>query len=44
VGICVFVMNSLVSARFWWFSKKKTPKRTWFCAGISSVRYALQTW
>jgi len=22
---------------------KKTPKRTWLCAGISLVRYALQT-
>jgi len=25
------------------FRKKKTPKRTWLCAGISPVRYALQT-
>jgi len=33
-------MNSLVSARFWEFSEKKTPKRTWLCAGISPVRYA----
>jgi len=23
--------------------RKKTPKRTWLCAGISLVRYALQT-
>ena len=23
--------------------RKKTPKRTWLCAGISPVRYALQT-
>ena len=23
--------------------RKKTPKRTWLCAGISAVRYALQT-
>jgi len=22
---------------------KKTPKRTWLCAGISLVRYVLQT-
>jgi len=26
------------------FSQKKTPKHTWLCAGISLVRYALQTW
>jgi len=25
------------------FRKKKTPKRTWLCAGISPVWYALQT-
>jgi len=25
------------------FRKKKTPKRTWLCTGISPVRYALQT-
>jgi len=30
------------SARFRDF-RKKTPKRTWLCAGISPVRYALQT-
>jgi len=24
--------------------REKTPKRTWLCAGISLVRYALQTW
>jgi len=24
--------------------RKKTPKRTWLCVGISPVRYALQTW
>jgi len=23
--------------------QKKTPKRTWICAGISPVQYALQT-
>jgi len=23
--------------------RKKTPKRTWLCTGISPVRYALQT-
>jgi len=25
------------------FWKKKTPKHTWLCAGISPVWYALQT-
>jgi len=34
---------SLASARFRGFSGKITPKRTWLCAGISPVRYALQT-
>jgi len=23
---------------------KKTPKRTWHCAGISPLLHALQTW
>jgi len=40
---CVILINSLASARFHGFSKK-TPKRTWFCVGISPVRYTLQTW
>jgi len=35
--------NSLVSARIQGFSEKKTPKRTWLCAEISLVLYALQT-
>jgi len=30
----------LLSGIFW----KKMPKRMWLCAGISPVRYALQTW
>jgi len=37
-------INSLASACFRGFSEKKTPKRTWLCAGTSSVRHALQTW
>jgi len=24
--------------------RKKTPKRTWLCAGLSPVWYALQAW
>ena len=36
-------VNTLTSARFRGFSEKKLPKRTWLCAGISPVRYALQT-
>jgi len=36
--------NSLASVRFRGFSEKKTPKCTWLCAGISPVRFALQTW
>ena len=35
--------NSLASAKIRGFSKKKTPKHTWLCAGISPVWYALQT-
>ena len=35
--------NTLASARIRGFLEKKTPKRTWICAGISLVRYALQT-
>jgi len=34
--------NSLASTRIQRFSKK-TPKRTWLCARISPVWYALQT-
>jgi len=30
-------------AAFGDFRKKKTPKRTWLCVGISLVWYALQT-
>jgi len=35
-------INTLAPGWFRGFSKK-TPKRTWFCVGISPVRYALQT-
>jgi len=28
------LLNSLASARFWGLSEKKTPKRTWLCAGF----------
>jgi len=38
-----YLLNSLASARIQGFSRKKTPKRKWLCAGISLVRYALQT-
>jgi len=38
---CFF--NTLASTRIQEFSEKKTPKRTWLCAGLSLVRYALQT-
>ena len=37
-------INTLASGCFQGFSEKKTPKRTWLCAGISLVWYALQTW
>ena len=36
-------LNTLASARIREFSKKKTPKPTWLCTGISPVWYALQT-
>jgi len=36
------IFNTLAPGWFWGFSEKKTPKRTWLCAGISPVRYALQ--
>jgi len=39
----IFVLNSLAPSCFLGFSGKKTPKRTWLCAGISLVQYALQT-
>ena len=35
-------INSLESAWFQGFLKKKTPKHTWLCVGSSPVRYALQ--
>jgi len=39
----VHAFNSLTSSCFRGFSEKKTLKRTWLCARISLVRYALQT-
>jgi len=36
-------INTFRTARFQGFSPKKAPKRTWLCAGISPLRYALQT-
>jgi len=39
----VGTVNTLASARIRGF-KKKTPKHTWLCAGISPAWYALQAW
>jgi len=33
----------LAAGYFQGFLEKNPPKRTWLCAGISLVRYALQT-
>ena len=35
--------NTLTSGWFWGFSAKKIPKRTWLCAWISPLLFALAT-
>jgi len=40
----ISIIHSLASGCFRGFSVKKMPKRTWLSAGISLVRYAVQTW
>jgi len=39
---CLYV-NNLRAGWFWGFSAKKTPKRTWLCAWISPLLFALAT-
>jgi len=39
----IYILTLWHPAAFEDFQKKKTPKRTWLCMGISPVRYALQT-
>jgi len=36
-------LNTLASGCFRGFSKKKPPKRTWLCAGISPLLFRLRT-
>jgi len=43
IYFCLKILNCLASGCFREFSEKKTPKRTWLCAGISPIRYTLQT-
>ena len=40
----VLVFNTLAPGWIRVFSEKKTPKWTWFCAGITGFLYGLWTW